>query len=202
MTVEPKQNLEHADLDLQAMLYVLGDPAIDRLAFESTMESTPEAMESVARAVEILHGVRGSLSRPQPVLLQPVPLPPAYPQPVQALSRRSLWLKPAVWPLAACSLAASLLTILAVWKPDAEPNQRSDWSAIASAWSDVHSTEQRSPDSGTTPDANAPAFEASDLVLASFEHDDEPESIESDDIPSWLIIAASSVHPSSEEALQ
>lgn len=197
MTVEPEPNFEIADLDLLAMLYVLGDPSIDRLAFESKMESTLEAMEAVARAVEIIHGVRDSQVLPQSMggnstFLEPAPPP----------SGRSGWLATTVWPVVAGALAASLLIFLTSWKPDAEPTQRSDWSAIASAWSDVQSTEQPLPDSGAIQDIGVPAFESGDLVLTSFELVDEPESIETDDIPSWLIIAASRVQSSAEESLQ
>ncbi|AMV32425.1 hypothetical protein VN12_09890 [Pirellula sp. SH-Sr6A] len=201
MTVEPQPHCENADLDLRAMLYALGDPSIDRLDFESLMESTPEAMEAVARAVEIIHGVKEAQLPSSPAAgkmasVQRLPVPP----------RPSGWLPSTVWTVAACSLAASLLVLIILWKPDAELSRHSDWSAIASAWSDVQSTlqptVQSSPDSDTSLVTGAPASESGDFLLASFELVDESESMESEDIPSWLIMAASSVHSPTEESLQ
>lgn len=200
MTVEPQPYCENADLDLRAMLYALGDPSVDRLDFESLMECTPEAMEAVARAVEIIHGVRDTqllcTTARKTAFVQRLPVPP----------RPAGWLSSTVWTVAACSLAASLLILINLWKPGAEPSRHSDWSAIASAWSDVQSTLQStvpsSPDSDTSRGTGAPASESGDFVLASFELVDESESMESDDIPSWLIMAASSVHSPSEESLQ
>jgi len=61
--LNPKYEVDESQLHLEAMLYVLEDPALDREAFEARLEDNSQLAEILAEAVAIYHVTRNVLSR-------------------------------------------------------------------------------------------------------------------------------------------
>ncbi|XZE33356.1 hypothetical protein SH501x_004137 [Pirellulaceae bacterium SH501] len=192
MTTDPTSNHLDSNLEMQAMLYALGDPSLDRAAFESLLESNCEAMEAVSRAVWVMQGVRSS--RVSSITPRVTPTAPIEP-------RRSAWHQSA-WIAGALAIAASLVAFFSLGRPKADPDSSSDLSAIAAAWSDVQTSELKSLDPFPHRELSTNTFESEDLVLASASFSVEDELYDSVDIPSWLITAASRANETTEGTLQ
>jgi hypothetical protein len=194
MTTEPTSNRSDSDLEMRAMLYALGDPSLDREAFESLMESDSEAMEAVSRAVWVIQGVissRATHGASHAAVSASTP----------ARAPRSAWGQ-AAWVAGALAIAASLVAFFSLGKPVSDSDFSSEWTAIASAWTDVQGSEVRGLDPFAPRELSASALDSDDFSLVSGNDSDENQSPDVEDIPSWLITAASRAQHATDGTLQ
>lgn len=191
MNTDPSSNRLDSDLEMQAMLYALGDPSLDREAFESLMESNVEAMEALSRAVWMIQGVKSSESTHAASLVADTTPPYVL---------RPSWNQVA-WIASALAIAASLVALFSLGKPLSDSDSVSEWSAIASAWSDVQTSDLRGSDPLTPREFATNILDSEDFTLASTTYPDD-ELPDSDDIPNWLITAASQANGTAEGTLQ
>lgn len=194
MTTEPTSNRSDSDLEMRAMLYALGDPSLDREAFESLMESNSEAMEAVSRAVWVIQGVMSSRATHAASHAAASAATPAR-------APRSAWGQ-AAWVAGALAIAASLVAFFSLGKPVSDSDFSSEWTAIASAWTDVQGSEVRGLDPFAPRELSAIALDSDDFSLVSGNDSDENQTTDVEDIPSWLITAASRAQNATDGTLQ
>jgi hypothetical protein len=191
MTTNPSSNRLNSDLEMQAMLYALGDPSLDREAFEFLMDSSSEAMEAVSRAVWMIQGVKSS---------QSTPIAPLVVATTSVNVHRPTW-NQVVWIASALAMAASLVAFFSLREPLSDSDSGSEWSAIASAWSDVQTSDLKGFDPLAPRELATSTLDSEDFTLASTTYPDD-ELPDSDDIPNWLITAASRANSTAEGTLQ
>lgn len=191
MTTDPSSNRLDSDLEMQAMLYALGDPSLDRDAFESLMESNVEAMEALSHAVWMIQGVKSSESTHAASSIvdttPPFVLRPSWNQ--------------FAWIASALAIAACLVVFFSLGAPLADSDTPSEWSEIASAWSDVQTFDLRGSDPLSPREFATNTLDSDDFTLASITYPDD-ELPDLDDIPNWLITAASRANNTAEGTLQ
>lgn len=191
MTTDPSSNRLDSDLEMQAMLYALGDPSLDRDAFESLMESNVEAMEALSHAVWMIQGVKSSESTHAASSIVDTTTP---------FVLRPSWNQVA-WIASALAIAACLVVFFSLGEPLADSDTPSEWSAIASAWSDVQTSDLRGSDPLSPREFATNTLDSDDFTLASITYPDD-ELPDLDDIPNWLITAASRANSTAEGTLQ
>lgn len=153
---------------LEAMLYVLNDPFLDRDEYEQRLASDPLLGESVAEAVGLLQDIKAvSASHTKPVVTVTVPLS-AQRAPV------AFW----QWSI---SIAASIAMIAYVgWQSFVfERNNHNQLANVVNAWSDLHQLDGL--DNVEDAKLRSVGLE-SELML-------EADEVLDEDVPDWLISA-------------
>jgi hypothetical protein len=166
--------------DLEAMLYVLRDPAIDCDAFETRMVDDPLLAEAVSHAVSLVFSIKNqnefnveyqSLTKT------------TLAKPATSVAMPKFSLDPAWMALATISAVVSLFLLnldYASKDGSAEP-----MSEVAAAWTDLQSTktEQQSSDLKNETSLSSQS-ELDDSLLGL-----EPKGLDND-LPDWILLAA------------
>lgn len=153
---------------LEAMLYVLNDPFLDRDEYEQRLASDPLLGESVAEAVGLLQDIKAvSASHTKPVVTVAVPL--------------SAQRAPVVFWQWSISIAASIAMIAYVgWQSFVfERNNHNQLANVVNAWSDLHQLDGL--DNVEDAKLRSVGLE-SELML-------EADEVLDEDVPDWLISA-------------
>ncbi len=154
---------------LEAMLYVLNDPALDRDEYEQRLANDPVLGESVADAVGLLQNIKavsGSHTKPMVTI---------------AVSSSAQRPPVAFWPWS-ISIAASIALIACVgWRFFVfERNNHNQLANVVNAWSDLQQLDGLD--------------NAEDAKLKSVGFDSElspgTEEVLDEDVPDWLISAS------------
>jgi len=167
---------------LEAMLYVLNDPALDRDEYEQRLANDPVLGESVAEAAGLLQDIKSvSGSHTKPMV-------------TTAVSASAQRTPVAFWSWS-ISIAASIALIACVsWQFSVfEQNTHNQLANVVNAWSDLQQ-----------PDGHDPA---EDVKLRSVGLESEltsgSEEVPDEDVPDWLISASiATVAVSIGEAIQ
>ncbi len=167
---------------LEAMLYVLQDPALDRTAFEARLEEDCRLGEILAEAVALFEMTQkmdswqpGSAASPNATFQSSDPAPSLVPAEPPA-STRSGWR----WVASLCAIAATLLVVLARW--DGFPSRDADAAStqdVVLAWGAMQTDRIH-----IAMDRESVEWE-SEWNLASL------DSVEEPDVPEWIVLATS-----------
>lgn len=173
-------NFETNPRFLEAMLYALNDPALDREAFEREMADDPELAFSVASAVQLALEMKESF--------EPSALRRGYSEPIRS-ELPSGNPQPAGWVLTAILCASAVLAWIAwnrfFYSEEIHPSDRD----LVTAWSMFRA------------ESGAAGVLETELSPASYLEDSESSLVENDeDFPSWLIAATAT--ESSDGAIQ
>lgn len=155
---------------LEAMLYVLNDPFLDRDEYEQRLASDPLLGESVAEAVGLLQDIKAvSVSHNKPVVT------------VAVSSSASAQRTPVAFWQWSIAIAASIAMIAYVgWQFFVfERNNHNQLASVVNAWSDLHQLDGL--DNFEDAKLRSVGFE-SELML-------EAEEVLDEDVPDWLISA-------------
>lgn len=166
--------------DLEAMLYVLRDPAIDCEAFEARMIDDPLLAEAVSHAVSLVFSIKNQSE----VIVECQALTkPTLAKPTASVAMPKFSVDPAWMVLASISAVISLLLLNLDYasKDDvAEPMHE-----VAAAWTDLQSTKIEQPSSDPKNEISlASHFDLDDSLLGL-----ETKSLDND-LPDWILLAA------------
>jgi hypothetical protein len=163
----------NAEIPLDAILYALNDPALDRLAFEQRLENEPELCEQIANAVGLIEEIRGVERSTWSTAANRLP------------ARDSNRNMPSGYVFIA-ALAASIVVLLGLsWLGRSwETSHANSASSMVLAWTDLQSEISDSFDP------------MSDLLRDVMDSDVET------DLPEWLIMATSVEGAGTSEIIQ
>jgi len=169
---EPDAN--ESRMHLEAMLYLLGDPALDRDAFEARLLSEPQLGEILANAVVLFHSLRSSnLKR---LAVRPTRVSPAASQ-VKNAFRRGLFVPTVAASLfIACILGWQSFVRIQTGKSNSQIS--ASLNRVVLAWGDLQSDTE---DSILVPETTVSEFVPA-LSLA--------DSFAESEVPDWLVLAA------------
>lgn len=172
---------DESQMRLEAMLYLLDDPAIDRNAFEARLLSDPKLSEILSDSVEVFHGLRSSNFASASETVMQEPRRPS----IESIRHQRLFF---------LALAASLLLACFVgWRAigliqTANSNSASSVSlgSVVLAWGDL----QLESDDAVS------IQEAIDGDLASSSN--ATDSLAETEVPDWLVLAATDISDSKD----
>ena len=176
----PVPNHDTDQRDLEAMLYVLRDPAIDCDAFEDRMNDDPLLAEAVSNAVSLVFAIKNQSevnaecqSMTKPTLAKPT----------ASVAMPKFSFDPAWMALATISAVISLFLLNLDYSSkdgSAEPMFE-----VATAWTDLQSTKIEQPSSDPkNEDSLASHSDFDDSLLGL-----ESKSLDND-LPDWILLAA------------
>ena len=153
--------------DLDAMLYVLEDPALDRESFESRMADDPNLAHAVANAVYLTESLRhNQVWESFQSNDYPCPLPDGIVSETRAWTTNHVFL---------ATVCASIAIALITWRAmPSNPSHRQSLDEVAITWTAMQSN---SIDSNESP------------VDGIFSHDLEEVDSSEWGAPAWLIMA-------------
>ena len=163
-----------SDLDLEALLYVLRDPAIDCEAFEARMIEDPRLSEAVSNAVSLALCIKQG--REATVQCQ-LPSKPASSIAMPSISFDPTWVA-----LATLSAVVSLFLLSLDYSSTdsaAEPLYK-----VAVAWTDLQTTSMEAQNADLKNGTSLLSLLDSDEGFLGL----EPKSLD-DDLPDWMLLA-------------
>ena len=172
---------DESQMHLEAMLYLLDDPTLDRNAFEARLLNDPQLSEILADSVDAFHGLRSSRFASTSVSVIQVPRRPS----IELIRRQRLFFP---------ALAASLLLACFVgWRAidliqTANSNSASSVSlgSVVLAWGDLQLESEDAVSIQETIDGD----------LASSPNDSD--SLAETEVPDWLVLAAADISDSKD----
>lgn len=176
----PIPNHDSAQRNLEAMLYVLRDPAIDYKAFEDRMIDDPLLAEAVSHAVSLVFSIKNQSE----VNVECQSLTkPTLATPTASIAMPKFSFNPAWMALATISAVISLFLLNLDYSSKdglAEPMFE-----VATAWTDLQSTTtEQQPSELKNETSLASHSDWDDSLLGS-----EPKSLDND-LPDWMLLAA------------
>jgi hypothetical protein len=176
----PIPNNDSDQRDLEAMLYVLRDPAIDCDAFEARMIDDPILAEAVANSVSLVFAIKSQ----DEVNVECQSLTkPTLAKPATSVSMPKFSFDPAWMALATISAVVSLFLLNLDYSSkdgSAEP-----MSEVAAAWTDLQSTKTEQQTQDLKNEASLASHSDLDDSLLGL----EPKSLDND-LPDWMLLAA------------
>lgn len=163
-----------SDLDLEAMLYVLRDPAIDCEAFEARMIEDPRLSEAVSNAVSLTLCIKQGREATVHCQLQS--------QPASSIAMPRISFDPTWVTLATLSAVASLFLLSLDYSStgnSAEPMHK-----VAAAWTDLQSTSMEAQNADLKNGTSLLSLSDSDEGFLGL----EPKSLD-EDLPDWMLLA-------------
>jgi hypothetical protein len=188
----PVPNHDSDQRDLEAMLYVLRDPAIDCDAFEDRMIDDPLLAEAVSNAVSLVFAIKNqnevnveSQSLTKPTLAKPT----------ASVAMPKFSFDPAWMALATISAVISLFLLNLDYS--SKDSSAEPMSEVAAAWTDLQSTKIEQPSSDPkNEDSLASHSDFDDSLLGL-----ESKSLDND-LPDWILLAAIASDSMSAEMVQ
>ena len=172
---------DESQMHLEAMLYLLDDPALDRQAFEARLLNDPQLNEILANSVETFHGLRSTKFDPSSVDAIQVPVRNSH----ESIARQRLYFPAlAASLLLACVLSWRVIDLISTDKS----NSASPVSigSVVLAWGDLQ-LESEDP---------MLSQESLDGELASSSN--ETDSFAESEVPDWLVLAATDISDSKD----
>ncbi len=176
---------DESELHLEAMLYVLEDPSLDREAFEARLAEDVRLAEILSEAVETLHSMRPSMGDSTAPSYFEIPSVRTFSDsPVRSNISGSI---PSSW-LGLASLAASILLVgFLGWKsfqalsPETTTGDVESFKNVAWAWGEIGTGHHDEPSTQYV------SFVDDQVALAAC------ESICESDVPEWLVMATAAI---------
>lgn len=172
---------DESQMHLEAMLYLLDDPALDRNAFEARLLSDPQLSEILASSVESFHGLRSSRFASTSVSVMRERRRPS----IESIRHQRLF---------SLALASSLLLACFVgWRAIGLVQTTNSHSAssvslgsVVLAWGELQLESEDAVSIQETID--------SDLASSS----NDTDSLAETEVPDWLVLAAADISDSKD----
>jgi hypothetical protein len=176
----PIPNHDSDQRDLEAMLYVLRDPAIDCDAFEARIIDDPLLAEAVSHAVSLVFSIKNQseVSAECQSLTKPTLATPTASVAMPKLSFDPAW-------LALATISAVISLFLLNLDYASKDSSVEPMFEVATAWTDLQSTKTELSSSDPKIEASLSSHSDLDDSLLSL----EPKSLDND-LPDWMLLAA------------
>jgi hypothetical protein len=166
--------------DLEAMLYVLRDPAIDCETFEARMIDEPLLAEAVSHAVSLVFAIKNQneVNVERQSLTKPTLATPTASVAMPKFSFDPAW-------MALATISALISLFLLNLDYTSKDSSLEPMVEVATAWTDLQSTKMEQPSSDTKNETS---------LTSHFDLDDSSLGLETksldNDLPDWILLAA------------